>query len=230
MNTNYEKIVQSKTNEELAEIHQKRSDYSPEFLEEYDKEVIRRGLSFDTLDDLAEKYDKQPKIEKFLNFYLRWLMPIGIVLAILTGRWDIETQIKQGEIIGALFSAFTLLFYIIITIYAIVRFLKKKPDAVFFVKYHAVLIFLYQVSVMINLWSLVGQTDSHELIDSSIGPVVKAVWAVFVFFSMNSKIVKELIPVESRCLDTKGKTLFILSIVIPLFLVALSWIIKLIGV
>lgn len=225
MNNIFEKLVKSKSDEELAEIHQKRSDYSPEFLEEYDKEVIRRGLSFDTLDDLAEKYDKQPKIEKLLNFYLRWLMPIGIVLAILTGRWDIETQIKQGEIIGALFSAFTLLFYIIITIYAIVRFLKKKPDAVFFIKYHAVLIFLHQVFVMINLWSFVGQADTYELIKSSIGPLVKVAWALYVFFSMNSKLVKELIPVESRCLDTKGKTLFFLSIVIPLCLIVLSWII-----
>ena len=224
MKNNFEKLVQSKSDEELAVIHKKRSDYSPEFLEEYDKEVIRRGLSFDTLDDLAEKYDKQPKIEGFLNFYLRWLMPIGIVLAILTGRWNIETLIKQGKIIGLLASVFTLLFYIIITIYAIVRFLKKKPDAVFFVKYHAVLIFLHQVSVMISLWSYEGQADTQELVESSIGPVVKAAWAVFVFFSMNSRLVKELIPVESRCLDTKGKILFILSIVIPLSLIAISWV------
>lgn len=166
----------------------------------------------------------QRPIPGFLEFYLKWLMPIGCVIAILSARWAIIEQVKQGRIVGIIYSFLTIAFYVFITIYASRRFLRKKPDAVFFTKYHAVLIFLHQSSILLQLLTYKEQATQDSLLDATYGPVVKLLWAVFIFVFMCSKIVKEIIPVESRHLDKRGKILFWLSIVIPVFLTALNWI------
>ena len=161
--------------------------------------------------------DKAPDIKGFFAFFVYWAIPISLILTLINFISSYNSADYAGSFFLKAFDVVFILFYVYFCIYTIYAFVKRKPDAVFFAKYLLIILFLT------NLISLLtGNTDNGPL-DNVPRILTSILWSIiFYVFLCCSEDVKDRIPKETRKVKGLNKVLFILSIALPILLMALG--------
>lgn len=185
----------------------------PEFVNacyDYDadsKEIERQKAK------LAEEANSD-EISGFMAFYVYWSIPLGIIITLIS---LFTSQIIVPEISSniclILYAIVFYAMYFYFSIYTIYAFVKKKSDAVFIAKYQLIILFIN------NLLTLISGNVGGGFLEEPARLIPSLAWSVIFFLYLTfSEDVQYRIPKESRKLTKHNKTLFILSIILPLLL------------
>ena len=167
--------------------------------------------------------EKPSEISGLLAFFLYFVIPVGIIATIISFIANYNSADYAGSFCLKAFDIVYLLFYLYFAIYTIFAFIRRKPDAVFFGKYLLIVLFLSNLLVL-----LVG-ADDNSFMNSTARLVGSLIWgAIFFTYLCISEDVKDRIPKETRKVKGPNKVLFILSIVLPILLMA-GGILELVG-
>jgi hypothetical protein len=161
-----------------------------------------------------EEEAKSDEISGFMAFYVYWSIPIGIVITLISlFTSQIITPEVGSNICLTLYAVVFYAMYFYFSIYTIYAFVKKKSDAVFIAKYQLIILFINNLLTLIT-----GNVGGGFLAEPS-RLIPSLAWSVIFFLYLTfSEDVEYRIPKENRKLTKHNKTLFILSIILPVLL------------
>lgn len=168
------------------------------------------------LEDVAKRKveaEKPAEIHGLFAFFLYFAVPVGAIATIISFFANYNSADYAGSRCLKAFDIVYLIFYLYFAFYTIYAFIKRKPDAVFFAKYLLIVLFLSNLVVLFT-----GSTDNGMM--NNVGRLIGSlIWSViFYVFLSTSEDVEDRIPKKTRGVKGLNKTLFILSLVLPILL------------
>ena len=167
-------------------------------------------------DQECSDYEVDPDdgISGFMAFFIYWSIPIGIAMTLASMIFTPEIAFQSyGSTWILLYNITFYAFYFYFQIYTIYAFVKKKSDAVFIAKYQLIVLFINNLVLLIS-----GDTGNHFMTQSG-RLIVSLAWTVIFFLYLAfSDDVRTRFPRENRKLTKPNKIIFILSLVLPFFL------------
>ena len=180
--------------------------------EDYEKDAdeVKKQEQF------ANELKESDKISGFLAFYVYWAIPIGILMTII-GFFVTPTSLADYNysLCFLLSDVVWIALYLYFSIYTIYAFVKRKSDAVFIAKWTLALI------LVTNLLPILTDSAGTGVFNNPSRLISSCVWCVVFFLYLTlSEDVKDCIPKETRRLGKRNKVIVILSVVLPVLLLA----------
>ena len=186
----------------------KLSGLTPDYVDEcQDYKVSQEYVG--QVHELEDKIQKDSgEISGLLAFYLYWMIPIGAAFT-LYSLFNVPLSYYPNMYLVA-YEILNVVFFICVGIYTIYSFVKRRPDAVFMAKYHLVFVFVSNLLMVI--------LDAATWVN-----FIPLTWSSLLFLYMSiSKVVKTIIPVETRKLTSVSCVLVPVSIIVPVLLFAIG--------